>query len=122
MGRQTRKFHGKRKNNAAGWTASVDTGTGTGGGGTGAGLDPFVTNKQVVFLGDSTFFHSGLIAISDSLKNGQDITYVILDNKTTAMTGHQPTPGTDQNLMGETTFARPMEPEITSDSIGWYTQ
>ncbi len=79
------------------------------GGGTGAGLDPFITNKQVVFLGDSTFFHSGVIAISDSLKNGQDITYVILDNKTTAMTGHQPTAGTDQNLMGETTFAQSIE-------------
>jgi indolepyruvate ferredoxin oxidoreductase len=79
------------------------------GGGTGAGLDPFITNKQVVFLGDSTFFHSGLIAISDSIKNAQDITYVILDNKTTAMTGHQPTPGTDQNLMGEPTFAQSIE-------------
>jgi indolepyruvate ferredoxin oxidoreductase len=79
------------------------------GGGTGAGLDPFITNKQVVFLGDSTFFHSGLIAISDSIKNGQDITYVILDNKTTAMTGHQPTPGTEANLMGEATFAQNIE-------------
>lgn len=79
------------------------------GGGTGAGLDPFITNKQVVFLGDSTFFHSGVLAISDSLKNDQDITYVILDNKTTAMTGHQPTPGTEQNLMGETTFAQSIE-------------
>jgi indolepyruvate ferredoxin oxidoreductase len=79
------------------------------GGGTGAGLDPFITNKQVVFLGDSTFFHSGLIAISDSIKNNQDITYIILDNKTTAMTGHQPTPGTDQNLMGEITFAQNIE-------------
>ncbi|MCX8107515.1 MAG: indolepyruvate ferredoxin oxidoreductase, partial [Verrucomicrobiae bacterium] len=29
------------------------------GGGTGAGIDPFITNKQVVFMGDSTFFHSG---------------------------------------------------------------
>ena len=76
------------------------------GGGTGAGADPFITNKQVVFLGDSTFFHSGLLAISDSLKSGQDITYVILDNKTTAMTGHQPTPGTDLNLMGERTYAQ----------------
>ena len=79
------------------------------GGGTGAGLDPFVTNKQVVFLGDSTFFHSGIIAISDSLKNGQDITYIILDNKTTAMTGHQPTPGTEKNLMGDTTFVQNIE-------------
>jgi len=79
------------------------------GGGTGAGADPFIRNKQVVFLGDSTFFHSGLIAVSDSLKAGQDVTYVILDNKTTAMTGHQPTPGIDINLMGERTFAQNIE-------------
>ncbi len=79
------------------------------GGGTGAGLDPFVTNKQVVFLGDSTFFHSGMVAISDSIKSGQDITYNILDNKTTAMTGHQPTPGTGMNLMGEHTFSQNIE-------------
>jgi len=79
------------------------------GGGTGAGLDPFITNKQVVFLGDSTFFHSGMVAISDSIKSGQDITYIILDNKTTAMTGHQPTPGTDIDLMGDRTFAQSIE-------------
>jgi indolepyruvate ferredoxin oxidoreductase len=84
------------------------------GGGTGAGADPFITNKQVVFLGDSTFFHSGIIAISDSIKAGQDITYVILDNKTTAMTGHQPTPGTEMDLMGEKTFAQSIEAIVSA--------
>ena len=79
------------------------------GGGTGAGIDPFIDNKQVVFMGDSTFFHSGMAAISDSIKHGQDITYVILDNKTTAMTGHQPTPGVDIDLMGQPTFAQDIE-------------
>lgn len=79
------------------------------GGGTGAGIDPFIRNKQVVFMGDSTFFHSGQIAISNSIKNRQDITYVILDNKTTAMTGHQPTPSIAPDLMGETTFAQNIE-------------
>jgi len=59
------------------------------GGGTGSGVDPFITNKQIVFMGDSTFFHSGLIAITNSIKAGQDLTYIILDNGTTAMTGHQ---------------------------------
>lgn len=76
------------------------------GGGTGAGIDPFIRNKQVVFMGDSTFFHSGQIAISNSLKNGQDITYIILDNKTTAMTGHQTTPGRPEGVLGEKTFAQ----------------
>ena len=73
------------------------------GGGTGAGIDPFITNKQVVFMGDSTFFHSGQIAISNSIKTGQDITYIILNNSTTAMTGHQPTPGEDIDILGRTT-------------------
>ncbi|MBP7147031.1 MAG: 2-oxoacid:acceptor oxidoreductase family protein [Acidobacteria bacterium] len=70
------------------------------GGGAGAGMAPFVDNRHVVFLGDSTFFHSGIVAISDSIKHGQDITYVVLDNKTTAMTGHQPTAENTADLMG----------------------
>jgi indolepyruvate ferredoxin oxidoreductase len=74
------------------------------GGGTGAGIDPFITNKQVVFLGDSTFFHSGMLGISNALKQGQDITYIILDNQTTAMTGHQPTPSMDVDIVGEHTY------------------
>src|SRR6266404_3040176 len=74
------------------------------GGGTGAGIDPFITNKQVVFLGDSTFFHSGMLGISNALKQGQDITYIILDNATTAMTGHQPTPSMDVDIVGEHTY------------------
>ncbi len=79
------------------------------GGGTGAGIDPYINNKQLVFMGDSTFFHSGMAAISDSIKHGQDITYVILDNKTTAMTGHQPTPGVDVDILGKPTFAQDIE-------------
>lgn len=79
------------------------------GGGTGSGIAPFIKNKQVVFLGDSTFFHSGMVAVSDSIKNQQDITYIILENKTTAMTGHQPTPGTGQNVMDQKTFAQDIE-------------
>ncbi len=79
------------------------------GGGTGAGMSPFITNKQVVFLGDSTFFHSGMIAISDSVKNNQEITYIILENGTTAMTGHQPTPGNTLDVMGLPTTAQDIE-------------
>jgi indolepyruvate ferredoxin oxidoreductase len=79
------------------------------GGGTGSGIAPFIKNKQVVFLGDSTFFHSGMVAVSDSIKNHQDITYIILENKTTAMTGHQPTPGTGEDVMDQKTFAQDIE-------------
>ncbi|MCE0523220.1 MAG: 2-oxoacid:acceptor oxidoreductase family protein [Methylacidiphilales bacterium] len=79
------------------------------GGATGLGIDPFITNKQVVFMGDSTFFHSGQIAISNSIKNGQDITYIILDNKTTGMTGQQTTPGLEVDLLGNETWTQKIE-------------
>src|ERR1700686_5107393 len=72
--------------------------------GTGAGIAPFITNKQVVFLGDSTFFPSGMLGITKALKQGQDITYIILDNATTAMTGHQPTPSMDVAIVGDHTY------------------
>ena len=98
------------------------SGMGLGGGGTGAGIDKFITNKQVVFLGDSTFFHSGVIGISDSIKHGQDITYIILDNKTTGMTGHQTTPGLEHDLMGNPTRVQDIEQTLrglagTHDSL-----
>jgi len=79
------------------------------GAGTGSGIDPFVTNKQAVFMGDSTFFHSGQIAIGQAIKLGQDITFIILDNRTTAMTGHQPTPGVDWDVVGSTTPVQDIE-------------
>lgn len=79
------------------------------GGGTGSGIDPFITNKQVVFMGDSTFFHSGSIAISNSVTSRQDITYIILANGTTAMTGHQPLPTMTEDLMGRPIPAQKIE-------------
>jgi indolepyruvate ferredoxin oxidoreductase len=74
------------------------------GGGTGSGIDPFITNKQIVFMGDGTFFHSGQVAISNSIKAGQDITYIILENKTTAMTGHQEHAGTELDATGNRSY------------------
>lgn len=79
------------------------------GGGTGIGIDSFITNKQIVFMGDGTFFHSGQIAISNSIKNGQDITYIILENGTTAMTGHQEHPGTEEDVLGNRTWLQDIE-------------
>jgi len=70
------------------------------GGGTGSGTDPFIENAEAVFMGDSTFFHSGVIAISQAIKLGQNITFIILDNSTTGMTGHQTTPELDFDVLG----------------------
>lgn len=57
--------------------------------------------KQVAFVGDSTFFASALTGIANAVYNGHDVTFAILDNATTAMTGSQPHPGTGVTLMGE---------------------
>ncbi|MGD9016649.1 MAG: indolepyruvate ferredoxin oxidoreductase subunit alpha [Desulfobacterales bacterium] len=55
-----------------------------------------VTDQKVVsFIGDSTFFHSGIPGLINAVFNRHDLTLVILDNRTTAMTGHQPNPGVD---------------------------
>ena len=52
------------------------------------------TDKPVVaFIGDSTFFHSGITGLINSVHNQRDLTLVVLDNSTTGMTGHQPHPG-----------------------------
>ncbi len=79
------------------------------GGGTGTGVDPFITNKQIVFMGDGTFFHSGQVAISNSIKVGQQITYIILENKTTAMTGHQEHAGTELDVLGNKSYIQDIE-------------
>ena len=55
--------------------------------------------KNLAFIGDSTFFASGITGIVNAVYNNHDITIIILDNSTTAMTGHQPHPGTGVNLM-----------------------
>jgi len=52
------------------------------------------------FIGDSTFFHSGITGIVNAVYNQTDIIVVILDNATTAMTGGQPHPGTGVTMMG----------------------
>ena len=56
--------------------------------------------KTLAFVGDSTFFASGLPGLVNAVYNGHDITVCVLDNATTAMTGSQPHPGTGVTLMG----------------------
>lgn len=56
--------------------------------------------KQIAFVGDSTFFASGLTGCVNAVYNQHDVTVCILDNATTAMTGKQPHPGTGVTLMG----------------------
>jgi indolepyruvate ferredoxin oxidoreductase alpha subunit len=57
----------------------------------------------VATIGDSTFFHSGIPALVNAVSQRARIIVVILDNATTAMTGHQPTPQLGRTAWGEQT-------------------
>ncbi len=52
-------------------------------------------------MGDSTFFHSGMTGLLDAVWNKTPVTIVVLDNRITGMTGHQPNPGSGRTLLGE---------------------
>ncbi|MCF8038319.1 MAG: indolepyruvate ferredoxin oxidoreductase subunit alpha [Desulfohalobiaceae bacterium] len=66
----------------------------------GTGVSRVQDQPVIAYIGDSTFFHSGITGLINALHNGHDILVVILDNKTTAMTGHQPHPGVEQSRHG----------------------
>lgn len=53
------------------------------------------------FVGDSTFFASAITGAVNAVYNQAEMTLVVLDNSTTAMTGHQPHPGTGRTMMGQ---------------------
>lgn len=72
--------------------------------------------KQLAFVGDSTFFASGLTGVANAVYNGHDITVCVLDNATTAMTGSQPHPGTGVTLMGP--HRKPISIEAVLQALG----
>lgn len=53
------------------------------------------------FVGDSTFFASAMTGVVNAVYNQAEMILVVLDNSTTAMTGHQPHPGTGRTMMGD---------------------
>ena len=76
-----------------------------GGAGAAGGFDQATDQKAIAFMGDSTFFHAGIPPMINALFNNHKIVIVILDNRTTAMTGHQPNPGTGRDFGGVSTDA-----------------
>lgn len=83
--------------NAMDTTACMGAGIGQAIGMEKAGLK----SKIVATIGDSTFLHSGITPLIDAVYNQSKITVIILDNGTTAMTGHQEHPGTGISAKGE---------------------
>ncbi|MEG2935369.1 MAG: indolepyruvate ferredoxin oxidoreductase subunit alpha [Clostridium sp.] len=61
-------------------------------------IDKRDDKKVFAFIGDSTFFHSGVTGLIESVYNNTPLVTVILDNRITGMTGHQENPGTGKTL------------------------
>jgi indolepyruvate ferredoxin oxidoreductase alpha subunit len=72
-------------------------------------MGPQAAEKMVAVIGDSTFLHSGMTGLLDAVYNHGNITVIILDNRTTAMTGHQEHPGTGRTLKGKAAPAVDLE-------------
>lgn len=73
---------------------------------TSCGFSKATDKKVISFIGDSTFFHSGIPGLVNAVFNNHNFTLFILDNGTTAMTGHQPNPGVDMSLLNQTGYGR----------------
>ncbi|PJB08243.1 indolepyruvate ferredoxin oxidoreductase subunit alpha [bacterium (Candidatus Gribaldobacteria) CG_4_9_14_3_um_filter_33_9] len=63
------------------------------GAGVAHGISKATKQKIITFIGDSSFFHAGIPALINTVFNKSNPLIIILDNQTTAMTGHQPHPG-----------------------------
>ena len=74
--------------------------------GTACGFSQVTDKKVIAIIGDSTFFHSGMAGLVNAVFNNHNLTLVILDNGTTAMTGHQPHPGVDMKALNLDGYGR----------------
>jgi len=83
---------------------------------TACGLSEVTDQDVVATIGDSTFFASGLTGIVDAVYNQHRICLVVLDNRTTAMTGHQPHPGT--GMTGMRKQVKPLDIEEVCRGLG----
>jgi indolepyruvate ferredoxin oxidoreductase alpha subunit len=78
--------------------------------------NPNLKGKVVSVIGDSTFFHSGITPLIDNTYNNGTGLIIILDNRTTAMTGHQVHPGVGKTLSGDDTVE--LKPEYFAKAAG----
>ncbi|MCK9151240.1 indolepyruvate ferredoxin oxidoreductase subunit alpha [Methanobacterium alcaliphilum] len=79
--------------------------------GTSCGFSRATDQYIICFIGDSTFFHSGIPPLINAVHNKHKLVVTVLDNRTTAMTGGQPNPGLPVDGMGDTA------PEISIEKI-----
>jgi indolepyruvate ferredoxin oxidoreductase alpha subunit len=75
-----------------------------------------VKDKVFAVIGDSTFFHAGMPGLLNIAYNKANVCVIILDNRTVAMTGNQPTPESGKTAMGDD--ARVVNMEAIARSLG----
>ena len=75
-----------------------------------------VKDKVFAVIGDSTFFHAGMPGLLNIAYNKANVCVIVMDNRTVAMTGHQPTPGSGKTAMG--TDAKIIEIRDLAKSLG----
>ena len=73
--------------------------------------------RHVAVIGDSTFFHTGIPALVNTVYNRSKVITIIMDNRVTGMTGHQENPGTGVTLQGEETTEIELEPLVRALGI-----
>ncbi len=78
---------------------------------TAGGFSKVLDRPVVAFIGDSTFFHSGITGLVNAVSHDHRFLMVILDNGTTAMTGHQPHPGVELTRGGK------VEPKVSIEAV-----
>ncbi len=78
---------------------------------TAGGFSKVLDRPVVAFIGDSTFFHAGIPGLVNAVSNDHKFLLVILDNGTTAMTGHQPNPGVELTPQGR------IEPKVSLEKL-----
>ena len=83
--------------------------------GAAGGFSESTKQKVIAYIGDSTLFHSGLPGIVNAVFNDHRYLLMVLDNGTTAMTGHQPHPGTGRSHVRPTA---PMDIETMLKGLG----
>lgn len=84
--------------------------------GTACGLSAILDKPIIGAIGDSTFFHSGMTGLVNAVYNQHPVKIIVVDNETTAMTGHQPHPGTGITGMG--IEGKPISIEDVARGIG----
>ena len=82
-----------------------------------SGFSKVAHHKAIAVIGDSTFIHAGIPMLINSVYNQSNLLMVLVDNRTTAMTGAQPNPGTGETATGQKTRALDLAKMITACGV-----